>query len=103
MKLLVLGGTRFMGRHFVTLALQRGHEVTLVHRGRSGPDLFPEAEHRIADRNVDLSVLDAGRWAAVLDTNAYVPRHVRSVTDKLGDRVDRYLLVSTISVYAGFA
>jgi len=103
MKLLVLGGTRFLGRHFVAQALARGHDVTLLHRGRSGATLFPEAEHRIGDRNFDLAVLDRGRWDAVLDTSAYVPRHVRSVTEKLDHRVERYLLVSTISVYAGFA
>jgi 2'-hydroxyisoflavone reductase len=103
MKLLVLGGTRFLGRHVVEQALARGHRVTLLHRGRSGPALFPEAEHRLADRNGDLSVLAGGTWDAVLDTSAYFPRQVRSAVAALGGRVGRYLLVSTISVYASLA
>jgi len=103
MHLLVIGGTRFLGRHLVAQALAAGHTVTLLHRGQSGPALFPEAEHRIADRNGDLAVLARGSWDAVIDTSAYVPRHLRSMAGALAGRVGRYLLVSTISVYAGFA
>ena len=103
MKLLILGGTRFLGRHLADLALAAGHEVTLLHRGQSGPALFPQARHLIADRNGDLAVLDdGGPWDAAIDTNAYVPRHVRSVAARLVGRVAQYQLVSTISVYAGF-
>lgn len=102
-RLLVIGGTRFLGRHFVTQALAAGHHVTLLNRGQSGPALFPEAEHRLADRNGDLAALDGGDWDAVVDLCAYVPRHVRSLAAKLAGRVDRYLLVSTISVYASLA
>ncbi len=102
-RLLVIGGTRFLGRHLVAQALGAGHHVTLLHRGQSGPALFPEAEHRIADRNGDLAVLAQGEWDAVVDTSAYVPRHVHSMTARLAGRVGSYLLVSTISVYAGFA
>lgn len=102
MKLLILGGTRFLGRHLAELAIAAGHEVTLMHRGRSGPALFPEAEHLIADRNGDLAALAAGRWEAAIDTNAYVPRHVHSVAAALAGRTERYLLVSTISVYSLF-
>ena len=86
MKLLVLGGTRFLGRHFVEQALAVGHQVTLLHRGRSGAALFPEAEHRIADRDGDLAVLNSGSWDAVLDTSAYLPRQVRAVAGKLAGR-----------------
>jgi 2'-hydroxyisoflavone reductase len=102
-KLLVLGGTRFLGRHFVAQALERGHRVTLLHRGRSGRALFPGADHRIADRDGDLSALDAGEWDAVLDTCAFVPRQVRTAARRLAGRVGRYLFVSTISVYAEMA
>ena len=101
MKLLVLGGTRFLGRHVAEQALARGHRVTLLHRGRSGPALFPQAEHRIADRDGDLSVLSGDEhWDAVIDTSAYMPRQVRAVAERLAGRVGQYQLVSTISVYA---
>jgi 2'-hydroxyisoflavone reductase len=103
LRLLVLGGTRFLGRHFVEQALAAGHRVTLLHRGRSAAGLFPDAEHRIADRNGDLAALRAGEWDAVLDTSAYVPRHVRSAAAALAGRIGRYLLVSSVSVYADFA
>jgi 2'-hydroxyisoflavone reductase len=102
MKLLVLGGTRFLGRHIVEQALAAGHQVTLVHRGRSGPALFPQAEHRLGDRDGDLSVLQGGAWDVCIDTSAYVPRQVRSVAQALAGRVGAYQLVSTISVYAAF-
>ena len=100
MKLLILGGTRFLGRHLAQLALEAGHELTLLHRGRSGPELFPEAEHRIADRDGSLAVLEDGEWDAAIDTSAYVPRQVHAVAEALAGRVSTYQLVSTISVYA---
>lgn len=99
MKLLILGGTRFLGRHLAEQALQRGHQLTLLHRGRSGPALFPEATHLLAERDGDLSVLDEGTWDAVIDTSAYVPRQVRAAAARLAGRVGSYQLVSTISVY----
>ena len=103
MKLLILGGTRFLGRHLAEQALARGDDVTLLHRGQSGPALFPQARHLIADRNHDLSALGSASWDAVIDTSAYVPRHVKSVAAALGTRAGHYTLVSTISVYRDFA
>lgn len=101
MKLLVIGGTRFLGRHVAAQALAAGHAVTLLNRGQSGPALFPEAEHLRADRNGDLGVLStAGPWDAVIDCCAYVPRHVRSLLAALQGRFGRYLFVSSISAYA---
>ena len=100
MKLLILGGTRFLGRHLAEQALAQGHAVTLMHRGRSGPGLFPHAEHRIADRDGDLAALADGEWDSVIDTSAYVPRQVCAVAARLAGRVGQYQLVSTISVYA---
>ena len=102
MRILVVGGTRFVGRYVVEAALAGGHEVTVFHRGRTGPDLFPDARHLIGDRNADLSVLTADpadRWDATVDACAYVPRQVQQVAEALGDRAGRYLLVSTTSVY----
>jgi 2'-hydroxyisoflavone reductase len=102
MKLLILGGTRFLGRHVADQALSQGHQVKLLHRGRSGPALFPEVEHLLADRNDDLTVLDHGEWDAVGNTSAYFPRQVRAVAAKLAGRAGHYHLVSSISAYADF-
>lgn len=101
MKILVIGGTRFIGRHFVAAALADGHRVTIFHRGQSGAGLFPEAEHLLGDRNGELKVLAGGNWDATVDFCAYVPRHVRELHAELGSRAGRYLLVSSLSVYAG--
>jgi len=101
-RILVMGGTRFVGRHVVEAALARGHEVTVFHRGRSGADLFPEATHVIGDRDTDLPVLAGlpdARWDATVDVCAYVPRQVHELADALDGATDRYLLVSTTSVY----
>lgn len=108
MNLLILGGTRFLGRHLAQLALEAGHHVTLVHRGRSHAGLFPQAEHLIADRDAPGALAAAlagavsGSWDAAIDTSAYFPRQVRLAADVLGDRVGQYQLVSSISVYASF-
>jgi 2'-hydroxyisoflavone reductase len=102
MKLLILGGTRFLGRHLAQQALDAGHDVTLLHRGVSNAALFPQAQHLIADRNADLAVLAGQTWDVAIDTNAYVPRHVHSMAAALKGRVGVYQLVSSISVYASF-
>jgi len=109
MRLLILGGTRFLGRHLAQQALAAGHELTLLHRGRSAADLFPEAGNLIADRDREgefaaalNGALAGGAWDAVVDTSAYLPRQVRSAAAALAGRVGQYQLVSTISVYAGF-
>lgn len=100
MRILVIGGTQFVGRHIVEAAIGRGHDITLFHRGVTGDDLFPEAEHLHGDRNSDLDVLAAGEWDATIDTSAYVPRQVRSLAEVLGDRGGHYTFISTISIYA---
>jgi 2'-hydroxyisoflavone reductase len=73
MKLLVLGGTRFLGRHVVQAALDAGHAVTLAHRGRTNPDLFPQAHRLTIDRDGDLSALHGHRCDAVIDCAATGP------------------------------
>jgi 2'-hydroxyisoflavone reductase len=100
MRVLILGGTSFVGRALTEAALSRGHEVTLFNRGRTNPDLFPGATRVHGDRDGGLDVLERGRWEAALDVCGYVPRVVRQSTRFLGDRVSWYGFVSTISVYA---
>lgn len=101
LRILVLGGTRFLGRHVVAQALAAGHALTLLHRGQSAPGLFPQADHRIADRNQSLAAaLGDDSWDVVIDTSAYLPRQVQSAAAVLAGRVGQYQLVSSISVYA---
>lgn len=100
MKILVLGGTRFLGRHLVEALLARDHEVTLFNRGRSAPGLFPQVEQLRGDRDGGLDALAGRRWDAVIDTCGYVPRVVRASCQALRAATDRYLFVSSISVYA---
>lgn len=102
MKLLVVGGTRFVGWHLASAALARGHEVTLFNRGRAGAGPGG-ARLLVGDRKADLSVLQGERWDAVLDTCAYLPRDVTRMAAALQASVGHYLLVSTVSVYASFA
>jgi 2'-hydroxyisoflavone reductase len=102
MKLLVIGGTRFLGRHLVEAALARGDQVALFHRGRGGPEPFPEAEHVHDDRDGKLGVLKGRRWDAVVDTCGYVPRVVRVAARMLAPAASHYTFISSISVYAGF-
>jgi 2'-hydroxyisoflavone reductase len=100
LKLLVLGGTQFVGRHIVESALGRGHEVTIFHRGKTNPRLFADAEEILGDRDGGLAPLRGRAWDAVVDVNGYVPRLVRDSARLLGDRVDRYVFISTLSVLA---
>jgi 2'-hydroxyisoflavone reductase len=100
MRVLVLGGTSFVGRAVVSDALGWGAEVTLFGRGRTGPGLFPGVPRRVGDRDTgDYTVLRAGSWDAVVDVSGYVPRHVGQAMQTLGDRVGRYLFISSHAVY----
>ena len=101
MRTLVIGGTQFIGRHVVEALVQRGDEVTLFHRGKTNPDLFPEVTHIFGDRNDDLQGLGAGTWDATIDTCAYYPRQVRRLADALGGRGGTYVYISSVSAYAG--
>src|SRR6185295_2388137 len=95
MKLLILGGTRFLGRHVVTSAEARGHEVTLFNRG----NFATEVESIRGDRHTELHKLQGRRWDAVVDTSGHLPRAVRGAAEVLGDQVERYVFISTQNVY----
>jgi 2'-hydroxyisoflavone reductase len=99
MRMLVLGGTLFLGRHVVETALARGHDVTLFNRGQTRPELFPGVEKLRGDRDGDLHALAGRSFDAVVDTSGRVPRLVRETIEALGD-VGHYTFVSSISVYA---
>lgn len=103
MRLLVLGGTQFLGRHIVGRALAEGHELTLFNRGRTDPTPIAGVEQIHGDRQHDLSLLGGRRWDAVIDTSGYLPRAVRASAELLADAVDRYAFVSSISAYGSLA
>ncbi|HYM82002.1 MAG TPA: SDR family oxidoreductase [Candidatus Limnocylindria bacterium] len=100
MKLLIFGGTRFVGRHLVEAALARGDQVTLFNRGQTDADLFPEVEKLKGDRDGGLDALKGRTWDAVVDTCGFVPRIVRASAELLRDAVAHYTFVSSCSVYA---
>jgi len=102
MKLLILGGTKFLGRHLVEAASARGHDITLFNRGMTHPDLYPEVEHLQGDRDGQLDALAGRTWDAVIDTCGYVPRIVRQSVEMLKSATDHYTFISSISVYDNF-
>src|SRR5687767_13603599 len=100
MRVLIIGGTRFLGRYLTEAALANGDEVTLFNRGKSRPGLFPQVEALIGDRNGDLSTLKSaaqnGRWDVVIDTCGYTTRQVRVMADTLEGQIEHYTFVSSI-------
>lgn len=104
LRILVLGGTGFLGPHFVRSALAAGHEVTLFNRGKTNPEIFAELEQIRGDRDGKLDALAAEvekgrRWNAVVDTSGYVPRIVGDSAQLLAAAADQYMFISSISVY----
>ncbi|MHB8571479.1 MAG: NAD-dependent epimerase/dehydratase family protein [Candidatus Dormibacteria bacterium] len=99
MRILVIGGTRFVGRHICDAAIARGHELTLLHRGVTGAELFAGVEHITADREKDLSMLEDRPFDAVIDTCGYVPRVVALSAQALR-HVPTYCYISSVSVYS---
>lgn len=100
MRILMIGGTAFVGRHMAAAALDAGHDVTLFHRGKTGADLFPQATHLTGDRDGDLSALADGCYDATIDLCAYFPRQVRSLAAALDGRGGTYVFVSSVSAYS---
>jgi 2'-hydroxyisoflavone reductase len=104
MRILILGGTGFTGPFQVRYALERGHKVTVFNRGKTHPGELPnEVEQLIGDRNGQLDALKDRKWDVVIDNPTSVPVWVRDVAQVLKGNVDRYVFISTISVYADTA
>ena len=101
LKILILGGTGFIGPFQVSYALERGHSVTLFNRGKTNPHLFPDVEKLRGDRSNDLSALEGSReWDVVIDNSATIPRWVRQSAGLLKGRSRHYMYVSSLSVYS---
>ena len=100
MNILILGGTRFVGRHIAEAALVRGHRVSVFNRGQSDPNPDIDVEQLRGDRGGDLNALRGRRWHAAIDVSGYVPRIVRASAALLAPAVDHYTFISTASVYA---
>ncbi len=105
LRILILGGTGFLGPAIVNRAVEHGHQLTLFNRGRTAPDLFPDLEHLEGDRYSDLSslekaVADGQQWDVVIDTFTYVPKTVTDAMDILLPAMKQFIVISTVSVYA---
>lgn len=100
MRLLLLGGPRFLGYHLIEAALARGHEITLFNRGKTFPERFPAVQRLTGDRDGGLDALRGRTWDAAIDTCGYLPRIVRASAEALASSVGSYTFISSISVYA---
>ena len=100
LKVLILGGSGFIGPHMVQAALDRGYEVSIFNRGKTNPHLFPQVEKLIGDRDGNLTALEGRKWDVVIDNSGYVPRLVRDSATLLSNAADHYLFTSTGGVYA---
>jgi 2'-hydroxyisoflavone reductase len=103
LRILILGGTRFIGLHMTALALTRGHTLTFFNRGKTKTDRYPEVERIKGDRNGEIEGLKGREWDAVIDNSGYVPRHVKLTGELLAPQVKQYVFVSSISVYPDFS
>jgi 2'-hydroxyisoflavone reductase len=99
LRILILGGTGFLGPHLVENARARGHTLTLFNRGKTHPELFPDVEKLRGDRNGQLDALKGRAWDAVIDTSGYVPRIVKMSAELLAPAVKQYVFISSISVF----
>jgi len=103
MKLLIIGGTKFLGRHLIAAAQGGGHEVTLFNRGRHSTENFGGVEQIQGDRHSDLDKLSGRNWDAVIDTCGYLPQSVKASAEALKDAAGLYVFVSSISAYADYS
>lgn len=102
-RILILGGTGFLGPATVEAAQKRGHELTLFNRGKTRPGLFPNIEKLQGDRDPKkgegIKALEGRKWDVVIDNSAYYPRHVAASARLLAPNVGQYIIISTLSVY----
>jgi 2'-hydroxyisoflavone reductase len=103
LRILVLGGTRFIGIYITELAIKRGHVVTLFNRGKTNPQLFAKLEKLKGDRDGQLDPLRGRKWDVVIDDSGFIPRQVRLSAELLASSVRQYVFMSSVSVYASFA
>ena len=101
-RILILGGTGFIGPHMVRYARARGHELTLFNRGRTNPHLFPDLEKLVGNRDGDLTALEGRTWDAVIDNSGYTPQQVGATARLLQGAVGQYVFTSTRAVYTDF-
>ncbi|WP_306598329.1 NAD-dependent epimerase/dehydratase family protein [Geothrix sp. 21YS21S-2] len=103
LRILILGGTGFLGPATIEAALGRGHQVTMFNRGKTRPDLFPAVARLQGDRDPKkgegLTSLEKGEWDVVIDNSAYYPRHVAASASLLAKRCKSYIIISSISAY----
>jgi len=104
LKILILGGTGFLGPATIDAALQRGHTITMFNRGKTRPELYPNVEKLLGDRDPDkdegLKSLEGGEWDVVIDNSGYYPRHVKASAELLSTKVKHYIYISSVSAYA---
>jgi 2'-hydroxyisoflavone reductase len=103
LKILILGGTRFIGLHMTALALERGHTLTYFNRDKTKTDRYREVERIKGDRNGQIEGLKDREWDVVIDNSGYVPRHVKLSAELLAPKVKQYVFTSSISVYPNFS
>jgi 2'-hydroxyisoflavone reductase len=99
MKILILGGTVFLGHHLVEASLRRGHTVSIFTRGQHDVTFSGEVERLVGDRLGDVSALGGGRWDAAIDCSGYVPQAVKATATLLAGAVAHYTFISSASVY----
>jgi 2'-hydroxyisoflavone reductase len=103
LKVLILGGTGFIGPHFVDALTAGGHRITLFNRGKRDPAVKPGIEQLLGDRNGQIDALKGREWDAVIDNSGYTPSQVKATAGLLEHHVGRYIFISSIAVYADFA
>lgn len=102
-KVLILGGTGFIGPHFVDALTAGGHTISLFNRGKRDPEVKPGIEQLLGDRNGQIDALKGRDWDVVIDNSGYTPSQVKATGELLKDHVKRYIFISSIAVYADFA
>ncbi len=102
LKVLILGGTGFIGPHFVRVLGEGGHTVSLFNRGKRDPEVKPGIEQLLGDRNGEIDALKGRDWDVVIDNSGYTPKQVRATAELLKGHVKQYIFISSVAVYADF-